>query len=86
VQESRRVDSVQKGLVQEFGNHYSVSTMQREEIAFFDVDHTISRRATALAFILVCMRHGLIKVWYLLGVPFSVRFLPRFQAKNGISV
>jgi len=43
--------------------------MQREEIAFFDVDHTISRRATAIAFILVCMKRGLIKVWYLLAFP-----------------
>jgi len=44
--------------------------MRREQIAFFDVDHTISRRTTALAFILVCMRRGYIKVWYLLGAPF----------------
>lgn len=44
--------------------------MQRELIAFFDVDHTISRRATALAFIRVCIRRGYIRWWYLLGVPF----------------
>jgi HAD superfamily hydrolase (TIGR01490 family) len=50
--------------------------MQREVIAFFDVDHTISRRATALAFVLVCMRRGYIKIWYLLGTPF-IYFLYR---------
>ena len=43
--------------------------MQREEIAFFDVDHTISRGATAVAFMLVCMRHRLISVWYLFAAP-----------------
>lgn len=43
--------------------------MQREEIAFFDVDHTISRRATALAFILVCMKRGYITWWYLVLTP-----------------
>lgn len=44
--------------------------MHREIIAFFDVDHTICRRATALAFIRVLMRYGYIKPWYLAGVPF----------------
>ncbi len=43
--------------------------MQREAIAFFDVDHTISRKATALAFVLVCMKRGYIRWWYLLGAP-----------------
>lgn len=43
--------------------------MQREDIAFFDVDHTISRTSTALAFIRVCMRRGYIKWWYLLSAP-----------------
>lgn len=43
--------------------------MRRELIAFFDVDHTISRKATALAFVLVCIRRGYIKWWYLLAAP-----------------
>lgn len=43
--------------------------MQREFMAFFDVDHTISRHTTTLAFILVCMRRGFIKWWYLLAMP-----------------
>ncbi len=43
--------------------------MRRQQIAFFDVDHTISRRATALAFVFVCIRRGYIKPWYLLGAP-----------------
>ncbi len=43
--------------------------MQRESIAFFDVDHTISRKATAFAFILVCMKRGYVKWWYLLAGP-----------------
>ena len=55
--------------------------MQREVIAFFDVDHTISRRATALAFVLVCMRRGYIKVWYLLGTPFIYLFYRLFSLK-----
>ncbi len=48
--------------------------MQRQTLAIFDVDHTISRRATSLAFIRVCMRYGFIKPWYLLGVPFLYLF------------
>jgi len=44
--------------------------MHREIIAFFDVDHTISRRATALAFIRVLIHYGYIKVWYLVSAPF----------------
>jgi len=55
--------------------------MQREEIAFFDVDHTISRRATALAFILICMRRGYIKWWYLLGAPVLFIFYRLFNLK-----
>jgi HAD superfamily hydrolase (TIGR01490 family) len=55
--------------------------MKREEIAFFDVDHTISRRATALAFILVCMKRGHIKWWYLLGAPFLYIFYRLFSLK-----
>jgi HAD superfamily hydrolase (TIGR01490 family) len=55
--------------------------MQREVIAFFDVDHTISRRATALAFVLVCMRRGYIKIWYLLGTPFIYLLYRLFSLK-----
>lgn len=55
--------------------------MQREEIAFFDVDHTISRRATSLAFILICMRRGYIKWWYLLGAPVLFVFYRLFNLK-----
>ena len=55
--------------------------MQREEISFFDVDHTISRRATALAFVVVCMRRGYIKWWYLLGAPFLFIFYRLFNLK-----
>jgi HAD superfamily hydrolase (TIGR01490 family) len=44
--------------------------MQRETFAFFDVDHTISRRATAVAFMLVCMRRGILHWAYLLAAPF----------------
>lgn len=43
--------------------------MQRELIAFFDVDHTITRRATSMAFIRVCVRKGFIKWWYMLAAP-----------------
>ena len=61
--------------------------MQRELIAFFDVDHTISRRATSMAFIKVCIRRGLIKWWYILATPalfvmyrlFSVRMEDIFR-------
>lgn len=55
--------------------------MQREQIAFFDVDHTISGRATALAFVLVCMRRGHIKWWYLAGAPFLFLFYRLFNLK-----
>jgi HAD-superfamily subfamily IB hydrolase, TIGR01490 len=55
--------------------------MQREQIAFFDVDHTISRRATALAFVLVCMRRGYIRFWYLLAAPFLFIFYRLFSLK-----
>jgi len=55
--------------------------MQREEIAFFDVDHTISKRATSLAFILICMRRGYIKWWYLLGAPVLFVFYRLFNLK-----
>jgi HAD superfamily hydrolase (TIGR01490 family) len=55
--------------------------MQREEIAFFDVDHTISRGATAVAFMLVCMRHGLIRAWYLLAAPVLFVFYRLFSLK-----
>lgn len=44
--------------------------MRREQIAFFDVDHTISRHATALWFILACMKRRLIGWGYILLVPF----------------
>ena len=44
--------------------------MRREQIAFFDVDHTISRHATALWFILACMKRRLISWGYILLVPF----------------
>lgn len=53
--------------------------MRREQIAFFDVDHTISRRTTALAFILVCMRRGYIKFWYLFAAPFLFVFYRLFN-------
>lgn len=43
--------------------------MQREIIAFFDVDHTITRSATSMAFIKVCIRRGFIKWWYILATP-----------------
>lgn len=43
--------------------------MQREAIAFFDVDHTITRRATPLGLVIELMRRGYIAWWYLLGVP-----------------
>lgn len=43
--------------------------MKREVIAFFDVDHTITRRATPLALVLELMRQGYIAWWYLLGIP-----------------
>lgn len=51
--------------------------MSREQIAFFDVDHTISRHATSLWFALVCMRHRLISWFYILLVP-GVYILYRF--------
>ncbi|HKL85588.1 MAG TPA: HAD family phosphatase [Treponemataceae bacterium] len=44
--------------------------MHREVIAFFDIDHTISRKITTVAFIFECMRRGYIKIWYLLAAPF----------------
>lgn len=43
--------------------------MRREVIAFFDVDHTISRRATPLALVFELMRRRYISWPYLLGVP-----------------
>lgn len=43
--------------------------MQREVIAFFDVDHTITRYSTSVSFILVCIKRGFIKWWYLLAAP-----------------
>lgn len=43
--------------------------MRREEIAFFDVDHTISRHATSFWFVLVCMKYRLISWLYILLVP-----------------
>ncbi len=43
--------------------------MQRESIAFFDVDHTITRRATPLAFAFELVRRGYIFWPYLLAVP-----------------
>lgn len=55
--------------------------MQREQIAFFDVDHTISARATALAFVVVCMRRGYIKWWYLLGAPILFVFYRLFNLR-----
>lgn len=51
--------------------------MRYEQIAFFDVDHTISRHATSLWFILACMKHRLISRLYLFLVPF-VYILYRF--------
>lgn len=44
--------------------------MRREVIAFFDVDHTISRRATAVPFIMICIKRGYIRWWTLLAAPF----------------
>jgi HAD superfamily hydrolase (TIGR01490 family) len=44
--------------------------MKRESIAFFDVDHTISRVSTSLAFIIECMKRGLIAWRYLAAAPF----------------
>lgn len=44
--------------------------MHKEQIAFFDVDHTISRHATSLWFILMCMKRHFISRLYLLLVPF----------------
>ncbi len=58
--------------------------MQREVIAFFDVDHTISRRATALAFILICMKRGYIKWWYLAATPLLYIFYRLFNLKIDI--
>jgi HAD superfamily hydrolase (TIGR01490 family) len=43
--------------------------MRTESIAFFDVDHTVCRGATILGFVLVCMKRGYIRWWYLLGAP-----------------
>ena len=43
--------------------------MRREAIAFFDVDHTISRVSTSLFFMLECVRRGIIGWWYLAGAP-----------------
>jgi len=43
--------------------------MRREVIAFFDVDHTITRRATPFAFVLELMRQGYVAWRYLLGAP-----------------
>lgn len=51
--------------------------MRREEIAFFDVDHTISRHATSFWFVLICMKNGLISWLYVLLVP-GVFVLYRF--------
>ncbi|ULQ58856.1 HAD-IB family hydrolase [Brucepastera parasyntrophica] len=55
--------------------------MQCDSIAFFDVDHTISRRATALAFALICMKRHYIKWWYFLLVPFLYIFYRLFSFK-----
>lgn len=55
--------------------------MQREAIAFFDVDHTISRKATAFAFILVCMKRGYIKWCFLLGGPVLYVLYRLFKVK-----
>lgn len=44
--------------------------MHREEIAFFDVDHTITKMTTSLAFIFVCIQKGYIKIWYIVSAPF----------------
>ncbi len=55
--------------------------MRREEIAFFDVDHTISRRATALAFVVVCMRRGYLKWWYLAAAPVLYLFYRVFNLR-----
>lgn len=55
--------------------------MQREAIAFFDVDHTISRKATAFAFVLVCMKRGYVKWWYLLAGPALYLFYRLFSLK-----
>jgi HAD superfamily hydrolase (TIGR01490 family) len=55
--------------------------MQREEIAFFDVDHTISRTATAFAFVVICVRRGYLKWWYLLGAPFLFIFYRLFNLR-----
>lgn len=44
--------------------------MRYEQIAFFDVDHTISRHATSFWFILACMKYRLIGWWYVLLIPF----------------
>ncbi len=43
--------------------------MRREAIAFFDVDHTISRVSTSLFFMLECVRRGIIAWWYLAAAP-----------------
>ncbi len=45
-------------------------SMATEKIAFFDVDHTITRGATPLAFALECARCGMVKRRYFLLVPF----------------
>ena len=79
--QSSHLDSVSPGLAQEFYRHYSLAIMQRELIAIFDVDHTISKRATALAFILVCMRRGYIHFGYLLVAPVLFVFYRLFSLK-----
>lgn len=55
--------------------------MLREEIAFFDVDHTVSRRATALAFVIVCIKRRYVKWWYLLGAPVLFIFYRFFNVQ-----
>ncbi len=44
--------------------------MKPAQIAFFDVDHTITRRATGMRFAVTAVKAGIIKARYLLTLPF----------------
>ena len=72
----------------------------KERIAFFDVDHTITKGATAVPFAVACARRKMIKRRCLLLVPlfyilyrfFSIRMeslfgmiLPRLKARRAAS-
>ncbi len=44
--------------------------MKTVQIAFFDVDHTITRRATGSRFAVTAVKNGIVKARYLLTLPF----------------